>query len=543
MAESAAVPRRSYAYWESRSGSLVAKDLPAPPPPLASFSHLKTLTARSLFRTSRGPYRHRTPPPPPSPGSASRLPRSASRVRAKSQPPSAPSLPPRGPRGAATLIKCGWCAFAQIQSPPPPRYPPPGTRPQAPASPDAMSKALLGSRISLVSLKDIRYEGILYSINEQDATVALQDVRSFGTEGREKAEAGGSGAFVPAADAVHPYLLFRGCDIKDLHVHEGQGKEEEKEERPAPPEDPAIVSTEVPEAVQRQQQARADREAKRPEAGDRARRSARGGRARSGGGGGGCGGGGGGGNGEREGQPSERKPRAAVGTGADLLGRKARGTVDGAGKSFPPMALMHGTHRPENALPFFMYSCFAPSSSPHLAFLLLRLQVPRSPTPSSTSRPAWTSSTSRTAALPTTTAATTMTTAAGATPRTASSTPSLRTCRTARPGRTSASAAPPSASSTPRRSAPPAWGAGTAAGAGGATAGGEGGAAAAAKAREADADGEENAAAGGAADTASRRRTPGGTRERGPSLSSRNAIGGLAIGHWCLLWRRGGYML
>jgi len=76
---------------------------------------------------------------------------------------------------------------------------------------------LLGSRISLISKKNIRYEGTLYSINEADATVALQNVLTFGTEGRE----GSGGGHVPPQDVVHPYLLFRGCDIKDLHVHEG----------------------------------------------------------------------------------------------------------------------------------------------------------------------------------------------------------------------------------------------------------------------------------------------------------------------------------
>jgi len=77
---------------------------------------------------------------------------------------------------------------------------------------------LLGSRISLISKKSIRYEGTLYSISETDATVALQNVRTYGTEGRE-----GEAQFVPPQEGVvHPYLLFRGCDIKDLHVHESK---------------------------------------------------------------------------------------------------------------------------------------------------------------------------------------------------------------------------------------------------------------------------------------------------------------------------------
>jgi protein LSM14 len=96
-----------------------------------------------------------------------------------------------------------------------------------------------GNRISLISKKNIRYEGTLYSINEANATVALQNVRSYGTEGRERIDA--STTYVAPQDSVHPYLLFRGCDIKDLHVHESAAQ-------PAP-SDPAIVSASAPSEV------------------------------------------------------------------------------------------------------------------------------------------------------------------------------------------------------------------------------------------------------------------------------------------------------
>jgi hypothetical protein len=70
----------------------------------------------------------------------------------------------------------------------------------------------------LISKKNIRYEGILYSINEADATVALQNVKSYGTEGRENLNP--ETQFVAPQEGIHAYLMFRGCDIKDLHVHE-----------------------------------------------------------------------------------------------------------------------------------------------------------------------------------------------------------------------------------------------------------------------------------------------------------------------------------
>jgi Scd6-like Sm domain len=88
----------------------------------------------------------------------------------------------------------------------------------------------------LISKKNIRYEGTLYSINESNATVALQNVRSFGTEGREKIDP--AATFVAPQDDVHPYLLFRGCDIKDLHVHESAAQQ--------PTPDPALASAKAP---------------------------------------------------------------------------------------------------------------------------------------------------------------------------------------------------------------------------------------------------------------------------------------------------------
>jgi len=98
-----------------------------------------------------------------------------------------------------------------------------------------------GSRISLISKKNIRYEGTLYSINESDATVALQNVRSYGTEGREKLDAETT-TFVAPQDSVHLFLLFRGCDIKDLHVHEAEVQQPEPSDAPSQPPPKSVQS-------------------------------------------------------------------------------------------------------------------------------------------------------------------------------------------------------------------------------------------------------------------------------------------------------------
>lgn len=177
----------------------------------------------------------------------------------------------------------------------------------------------LGSRISLISKKNIRYEGTLYSINETDATVALQTVRAYGTEGRESENE----TFVPAQDAVHPYLLFRGCDIKDLHVHESTANQQ-GDEQEGLPSDPAIVSAEKPddkgahdddnipkskaESKKKTNASQADDnedDDDEEQDGNKSKTS------------------------RRNKTNNSNKPKQMVGSGASLLRRKARGVVDG----------------------------------------------------------------------------------------------------------------------------------------------------------------------------------------------------------------------
>merc|ERR1712226_312551 len=91
----------------------------------------------------------------------------------------------------------------------------------------------LGSKISLISKSETRYEGILYTIDTKDSTVALSKVRSFGTEDRPTDRP------VAPRDEVYEYIIFRGTDIKDIRVCQPP--------KPQPtlegglPNDPAIV--------------------------------------------------------------------------------------------------------------------------------------------------------------------------------------------------------------------------------------------------------------------------------------------------------------
>ncbi|MCJ1294083.1 hypothetical protein MMC34_005640 [Xylographa carneopallida] len=93
----------------------------------------------------------------------------------------------------------------------------------------------IGSRISLISKRDIRYVGTLHEISSENSTVALEQVVSFGTEGRRSDDE------VPASDNVYEYIVFRGSDVKDLRIEEGP--KESKPPKPPVPDDPAILGS------------------------------------------------------------------------------------------------------------------------------------------------------------------------------------------------------------------------------------------------------------------------------------------------------------
>eukprot|EP01133_Synstelium_polycarpum_P008381 gene8381-9851_t len=77
-----------------------------------------------------------------------------------------------------------------------------------------MSTQFIGSKIVLVTKKQIRYEGVLYTIDPIDNTIALKNVKSYGTEDRR------DGAFIPPSTEVFDFIVFKSSDISDLNVYE-----------------------------------------------------------------------------------------------------------------------------------------------------------------------------------------------------------------------------------------------------------------------------------------------------------------------------------
>jgi len=89
----------------------------------------------------------------------------------------------------------------------------------------------LGSKISLISKADIRYEGRLFTVDPTECTIALANVRSFGTEDRETQYP------IAPQSQIYDYILFRGSDIKDIRVvNNGMPH----------PNDPAIMQMQLP---------------------------------------------------------------------------------------------------------------------------------------------------------------------------------------------------------------------------------------------------------------------------------------------------------
>ncbi|OQE83706.1 hypothetical protein PENNAL_c0031G04925 [Penicillium nalgiovense] len=98
---------------------------------------------------------------------------------------------------------------------------------------------LIGQRFNLISKSDIRYVGTLHEINPEASTIALENVMSFGSEGRR----GNPAEEVPPSTSVYEYIVFRGSDVKDISIAGEEQKEPAPQEAPRVPEDPAILGS------------------------------------------------------------------------------------------------------------------------------------------------------------------------------------------------------------------------------------------------------------------------------------------------------------
>ncbi|CAL9226052.1 unnamed protein product [Arabidopsis halleri] len=87
--------------------------------------------------------------------------------------------------------------------------------PWSPAStpPQIPVQAYIGSFVTMISYKDLRYEGILCFLNIQNSTLGLQNVICYGTEGRNN-----NGFPVRPYNKVYEYILFNGNNFKEIIV-------------------------------------------------------------------------------------------------------------------------------------------------------------------------------------------------------------------------------------------------------------------------------------------------------------------------------------
>lgn len=74
------------------------------------------------------------------------------------------------------------------------------------------STQFVGSKVSLISKSDIRYEGTLYAMDVIEATISLAKVRSFGTEDRP------TNRPIPMSDEIYEFIVFKGSDIQSIDV-------------------------------------------------------------------------------------------------------------------------------------------------------------------------------------------------------------------------------------------------------------------------------------------------------------------------------------
>lgn len=101
----------------------------------------------------------------------------------------------------------------------------------------------VGSKISLISTSDVRYEGTFNSVDPKESTIALQNVRQMGTEDRRTEKV------IKPSPIVYEYVIFSGENIKDIRLMEEDGDSVLNE-------DPAILEAKPSELLRPNQQKR-----------------------------------------------------------------------------------------------------------------------------------------------------------------------------------------------------------------------------------------------------------------------------------------------
>jgi protein LSM14 len=77
------------------------------------------------------------------------------------------------------------------------------------------SQQLLGSRLSIITTAQIRYEGILTAVDPVNKSMTLMNVASFGSEGRRQ----GNNEIVPSESEISE-VVFKIEHIKDFKIME-----------------------------------------------------------------------------------------------------------------------------------------------------------------------------------------------------------------------------------------------------------------------------------------------------------------------------------
>ncbi|KAJ2728203.1 hypothetical protein IW152_006041 [Coemansia sp. BCRC 34962] len=95
---------------------------------------------------------------------------------------------------------------------------------------------MYGSRISLISRRNIRYIGTLNDVNEAEKTISLEHVCSMGTEGRT----GDPQSEIPPCDDIYEYIQFRATDVLSVQF-ESETQAPPPPPPPQVPNDPAIL--------------------------------------------------------------------------------------------------------------------------------------------------------------------------------------------------------------------------------------------------------------------------------------------------------------